>query len=83
MSIGRARHSRRCAHRQSQLVATIAGYTDTVGTNNRQPDPVRQSAQSVFQYLTVTKGIAAARLTQLGFGETTWPCRPPIPPPSR
>ncbi len=52
------------------LIATIAGYTDTVGTPGGNQTLSDSRAASVFNYLTVTKGIAAARLTQLGFGET-------------
>ena len=57
------------------LVVTIAGYTDTTGTDVANQTLSDDRAQSVFDYLTGAAAgsphsIAGSRLTQLGFGES-------------
>ena len=55
------------------LVVTIEGYTDTIGavgnatTGNQKLSDDR--ALAVFNYLRTTHGIAANRLTRVGYGE--------------
>ena len=52
-----------------QLVATVAGFTDTAG--DTQPNQVLSEARalSVFNHL-VSKGVLASQLKQVAFGET-------------
>ena len=52
------------------LIATIAGYTDRAGDPGPNQTLSDNRADAVFTYLNITKGIAASRLTKLGFGET-------------
>ena len=73
------------------LIVTIEGYTDTTGRRRRSAGNQKLAndrAMAVFNYLTNTHGIAANRLTQVGFGElqllvpdrrTAWSSRPIAP----
>src|SRR5688572_4447550 len=53
----------------SSLIATIAGYTDTVGTPGDNQTLSTARAHKVLLYLTVEKGVDGSQLTELGFGE--------------
>jgi outer membrane protein OmpA-like peptidoglycan-associated protein len=48
---------------------TIAGHTDSVGADNFNLTLSQKRAESVRKYL-IEKGIAAERLTSVGYGET-------------
>jgi outer membrane protein OmpA-like peptidoglycan-associated protein len=55
--------------RNEAVNLTIEGHTDNVGDDNYNMTLSQQRTESVREYL-ITKGIAAERLTAIGYGET-------------
>jgi OmpA-OmpF porin, OOP family len=54
---------------QAAWALTVEGHTDSTGTADRNQVLSQQRAASVAEYLTA-KGVAAGRLTTVGFGQT-------------